>query len=122
MSEDLARKFHEAYERLAPSFGYETRKETREFDPQSNNGHLMIAVCAEVLAESEQKLARYTRLSESGSDADYLDRIEELETQLAESAKEIAHYKGLAEYRNDEWAKVETQLAESEQKLVGDKP
>lgn len=44
----MARRFHEAYERLAPSFGYETRKETREFDTQSPNGRLMIAVCAEI--------------------------------------------------------------------------
>ncbi len=45
----LAYKFHEIYERLAPSFGYETRKETREFHPDSNNGKLMIAVCSEIL-------------------------------------------------------------------------
>lgn len=46
----VAEKFHKAYERLAPSFGYETRKETRRFDPESNNGKLMIAVCAELFA------------------------------------------------------------------------
>ena len=27
--EQLARRFHETYERLAPSFGYETRPDTR---------------------------------------------------------------------------------------------
>jgi hypothetical protein len=27
-AEELARAFHEAYERLAPSFGYETRRES----------------------------------------------------------------------------------------------
>ena len=27
-AEQLAQRFHEAYERLAPSFGYETRKST----------------------------------------------------------------------------------------------
>lgn len=47
--EQLARQFHEIYERLAPGFGYETRTETRQFDPDSANGRLMIAVCAEVL-------------------------------------------------------------------------
>ena len=47
---DLARRFHEAYERLAPSFGYETRKDTREFDPTTPNGRLMVAVCSELLA------------------------------------------------------------------------
>lgn len=45
---DLARRFHEVYERLAPSFGYETRTETRVFDSESKNGRLMVAVCAEI--------------------------------------------------------------------------
>ncbi len=47
---ELAVKFHEIYERLAPAHGYETRQETRRFDPTSPNGRLMIAVCAEILA------------------------------------------------------------------------
>lgn len=44
--EALARRFHALYEQLAPSFGYETRIETRAFDPASANGKLMIAVCS----------------------------------------------------------------------------
>ena len=48
MSEELARKFHEIYERLAPMFGYETKPETRNFDPTSSNGRLMIAVTDEI--------------------------------------------------------------------------
>lgn len=48
-AKDLAVVFHEAYERLAPSFGYETREETRLFDENSDNGQLMIAVCSEIL-------------------------------------------------------------------------
>ena len=47
--EKLARKFHDTYERLAPKYGYETRKETREFKSQSKNGRLMIAVADELL-------------------------------------------------------------------------
>ncbi len=43
--EQLARRFHDIYEQLAPNFGYETRPETRTFDPESPNGKLMIAVC-----------------------------------------------------------------------------
>ena len=46
---ELARFFHDTYERLAPDFGYETRQDTREFSPASKNGQLMVAVCAEVL-------------------------------------------------------------------------
>lgn len=48
---ELAIKFHETYERLAPSFGYETRTETRTFDPESKNGKLMVAVCGEMSAQ-----------------------------------------------------------------------
>lgn len=43
-----AENLHEIYERLAPDFGYETREETRDFDPNTPNGKLMMAVCAEI--------------------------------------------------------------------------
>jgi hypothetical protein len=49
----LAAHFHEAYERLSANFGYETRPETRVFDPESPNGKLMIAVCTEILRASQ---------------------------------------------------------------------
>lgn len=42
---EIALRFHEVYERLAPEFGYETRKETKAFDADSPNGKLMVAVC-----------------------------------------------------------------------------
>jgi hypothetical protein len=57
----LAIKFHEIYERLAPSFGYETRTETRVFDPESKNGRLMIAVCAEIQSEEDELLRNKNR-------------------------------------------------------------
>lgn len=44
----LAVLFHVTYEKLAPQKGYETRTETRVFDPESANGKLMIATCAEI--------------------------------------------------------------------------
>ena len=50
-AEGLARLFHETYERLAPTFGYETRKESAvawEDVPGHNRG-LMIAVAASIL-------------------------------------------------------------------------
>jgi hypothetical protein len=43
--EAIAKLFHDTYECLAPSFGYETRQETKHFDSTSPNGKLMIAVC-----------------------------------------------------------------------------
>lgn len=57
-AEQMARQFHEAYERLAPGFGYVTRPETREFDPESTNGQLMIAVCEEFVENAERAIAR----------------------------------------------------------------
>lgn len=50
-SENLAERFHDTYERLAPKFGYTTRQDTRTFDPDSPNGRLMTAVCFELTAE-----------------------------------------------------------------------
>ena len=49
--EQLAQQFHENYERLAPSHGYETRKDSAVAwaDVPANNKSLMIAVCAEIL-------------------------------------------------------------------------
>lgn len=55
--EDLAKLFHDVYEKLAPAYGYETRKETRTFDPESKNGKLMIAVAHEVRTRVIEKLA-----------------------------------------------------------------
>jgi hypothetical protein len=45
----LAKLFHETYERLAPDYGYLTRKETKQFDENTPNGKLMIATCSEIL-------------------------------------------------------------------------
>jgi hypothetical protein len=45
----LATLFHDKYETLAPTYGYETREETRNFNPESNNGKLMVQVCREIL-------------------------------------------------------------------------
>ena len=45
----LAGMFHDAYEMLAPEYGYTTRPETRTFNPESPNGKLMIATCEAIL-------------------------------------------------------------------------
>lgn len=49
--EALAQRFHEAYERLAPAFGYETREASAKPWEQvpENNRRLMTAVCAEII-------------------------------------------------------------------------
>jgi hypothetical protein len=51
--EPIARRFHENYERLAPSFGYETREASAvpwEMVPEQNRG-LMVATVAALLDE-----------------------------------------------------------------------
>jgi hypothetical protein len=50
-AEALARAFHETYERLAPSFGYETRRASAVpwEDVPSANRELMIAVAGDLL-------------------------------------------------------------------------
>jgi len=54
----LARRFHGLYEQSAPAFGYETKKETKEFDPESPNGRLMAWVCYEIIKEEKQELIK----------------------------------------------------------------
>jgi hypothetical protein len=56
-AEELARKFHETYERLAPQYGYETRKASAVLweNVPSNNKNFMIAVCAEILVKLAPK-------------------------------------------------------------------
>jgi hypothetical protein len=52
-AEGIARRFHEAYEDLAPSHGYETREASRKpwTDVPDQNKNLMIAVVARLLDE-----------------------------------------------------------------------
>lgn len=60
--EQLAQKFHETYERLAPNHGYETRKESAKpwEDVPANNKALMIAVCGEILADLNKQEYNFT--------------------------------------------------------------
>ena len=53
-AELMERRFHETYERLAPTFGYETRPESAvpwDQVPEQNR-ELMVAVCAELLGQN----------------------------------------------------------------------
>lgn len=51
-AERIAKRFHEAYERLAPSFGYETREASAVpwEDVPEQNRRLMIATVAELMS------------------------------------------------------------------------
>ena len=53
---ELAILFHNTYERLAPSFGYETRVDTKSFDTTTPNGKLMIAVCKEIIKWQTERM------------------------------------------------------------------
>jgi hypothetical protein len=52
-AELLARTFHESYERLAPSFGYDTRDDSRQPWEQvpEQNRKLMVATAEAVIAQ-----------------------------------------------------------------------
>ena len=52
---ELAIFFHNTYERLAPSFGYETRGDTKLFDITTPNGMLMISVCKEIIKWQQER-------------------------------------------------------------------
>ena len=54
----LAKRFHEFYEQSAPAFGYKTKEETKEFDPESPNGRLMAWVCFQIVKEEKQALLK----------------------------------------------------------------
>lgn len=88
----LAKVFHEAYERLAPYFGYQTNKGTRVFDANSPNGKLMIAVCDEIIT-----MLRTDPLPdlERGQTYSTLEQVPlSIESHLR---KEIAQYRTLLE-------------------------
>ena len=67
--ERWARRFHERYEELAPGFGYETRADTKEFDPLSRNGQLMQAVCADIIAERDAEIAEWAKATAFRNDS-----------------------------------------------------
>lgn len=58
-AENLARRFHETYERLAPQFGYETRKDSAVpwSEVPERNRALMVAVAAEIRAQLHEDVA-----------------------------------------------------------------
>jgi len=54
-AEELAHRFHDTYERLAPQFNYDTRVESRVTwqDVPANNKALMVAVVMELFQVSQ---------------------------------------------------------------------
>lgn len=97
-AEALAVRFHETYERLAPSFGYETRVDTRTFDPESKNGRLMVAVCAEIQLAIAADVVRLERMN-----SELVAEIASHLTALAnrDAALSAARAAAIAEYGKD---------------------
>lgn len=94
--EDVARLFHETYERLAPEHGYQTRKASAVpwEDVPDNNKSLMIAVAAEVGAEIERQA--YAKLFGSpeeirAREAEATERAPDDTVRLCEMARPGEH-------------------------------
>lgn len=90
MAVDLARKFHDNYERLAPQFGYETRLDTKQFDPLSPNGMLMTAVVAQVMYDVLSFLATAEKM---------LAEMPALEARHKVAEGVIGHYADLSHWK-----------------------
>lgn len=65
---EITKKFHDTYEKLSKEYDYETRKETKVFDINSNNGKLMYATVNEIvspiLKENKQLKDNWNKLKE----------------------------------------------------------
>ena len=57
---EIAKEFHDTYEKLASEYTYETREDTKVFDINSNNGKLMYATVNEIISPilKENKILR----------------------------------------------------------------
>lgn len=84
--EFVAREFHDAYERLAPTFGYETREASRVAWARvpKDNRRLMIAVVDELVRREVIHHGPLTRQQVS-----VLGEPTELERRLRDAAREV---------------------------------
>ena len=83
---EVAKLFHDTYERLAPEYGYTTREDTKEFDPNTSNGKLMVAVCKEVISQLLSEMAREVKIQQLKED------IEQVEIFLPKMASDTPEY------------------------------
>jgi hypothetical protein len=94
-AEELAAAFHEAYERLAPEYGYGTRKATAVpwSDVPDPNRSLMIAVAGELLASLDTHvLVTSGRIVADALKADSMDRAVEVLGEIADGKHPILRY------------------------------
>jgi hypothetical protein len=102
-AEELARLFHETYERLAPVFGYKTRRESAvpwESVPEPNR-NLMEAVATEILPVVEAPLRAELKRLEATVDY-WIGEAKGFETDADEAEAENKRLRGrIAEYEGE---------------------
>ena len=81
---ELAILFHNTYEKLAPSFGYETRLDTKLFDTSTPNGKLMIAVCKEIIKWQQER---------SYSEEEVLEIVSNCDGSISQAKKWFKQFK-----------------------------
>ncbi len=107
-AERFAQQFHEAYERLAPEYGYTTRTESNvpwEYLREPNKA-LMIAVVTEVLASllAEAEELRESLAKASSERGELRDRLDDIGISFHETLNKLV----AAEAERDDWeAKAE---------------
>ncbi len=108
-AEQLAKRFHELYEELAPSCDYRTRRESAVpwAEVPEKNKSLMVAVCARILGETTQPDSQQTQLirkledrcAQLASDRDLAwDRRETRMTELLSKEAVISSHFGTIRY------------------------
>ncbi len=117
--EQVARMFHECYERLAPNFGYETRKETRSFDAHSANGKLMIAVCGLVSSAIAREVLATTRKRTAEQNARIMGLVGRLVSAMVNAAC-LQEREPSVENQNKYWVARRALTAEVERLLGGE--
>lgn len=116
-AETLAQRFHEAYERLAPSFGYETRTASAKpwAEVPENNRRLMTAVCAEIAVLLNAEPAREQAYNSGFDDgvADYEKELLVARTARARAEQERDALQEIADLPLDGGAPVAEEYGEA---------
>jgi hypothetical protein len=89
----LAILFHNTYEKLAPSFGYETRLDTKLFETTTPNGMLMIAVCKEIIKWQQERSYSNNEIDDLCELIKQNEQAKEIESTLMEELKDFEKWK-----------------------------
>lgn len=94
---EITKRFHDTYEKLSKEYGYETRKETKVFDINSNNGKLMYATVNEIVSPILKENQELKKLNEEKTkigiaDHKYASKCEDKVIVLKTQQKEFIKY------------------------------